>query len=164
MRTLAIFSGLSALIISLSAFAGSMQIMIDCQSSSKDAKISGYMPGDGMDYDVKITIDDATLRYVNACVDAQCSNVLGQGVLLTTHHIKQRIFTIAFANLLNAELTPTGSFYAIPSTVKTKRDGVGYSARYKAVYYGLDPRSTDTPKALLKKPIELMCKHRYGIR
>jgi len=158
------FAGSLFLLGTVTALAGSADIQINCKSASGRTTISGYVPGDSIDYDLKLNIDGTTMRYVDACNDAHCSKRIRRGFLFAVSAIKKRVFTVAFANKYKSNLVSSGFLYAIPSTVKYQKKAYGgYRAQYKAIYNGADPRSKNSPKDYVKDPIELTCVQKYEI-
>ena len=150
--------GLSCLLAFSSAVvAGSANIELKCQSASGRTMVSGSVPGDSLDYNLRIQIDGRTLRYADGCADLHCNRRLQGGKLYVVEAIKQRVFAIAFVG--SASLA-AGSFYALPNTVRYQKTANGYQARYQAIYYGADPRQ---PNQLVKAPIQLTCQQQYEI-
>jgi hypothetical protein len=142
--------------VSFCTYAGVPQLNLQCKSNSGHAAISGFPRGEG--YDLKITVDNVTLRYVDICSDAECSSKEKQGDLFVVEALRHKVFTIYFVEPLDTNANVImGYFYALPDTVKYIKTKNGYRAEYKALYDGADPRSKGSPKAFVKEPIELMC-------
>ncbi len=141
------------LMIANSVFAGSASIMLKCYSGSGKFSINGILPGDALDFNLEIAMNDKILSYQYGCVDAGCTTQANKGKLYIVNAIKNRVFTIAFFR----KGKRAGDFYAIPSSVKYQKTTYGYRAKYSAVYNGLDPRS-NLP---LVKPVLLKCMHIY---
>lgn len=134
--------------------AGTPQTTMECKSASGHASISGFPEGEG--FDLKIKVDNATIRYTNICDDSECDKKANYGMLSVVDALYNNVFTIYFADSDNNN---RGIFYALPYTVKYKKNARGYTAEYRAIYWGDDPRSTDLYKAFVKDPgIEVTCK------
>jgi hypothetical protein len=149
---------LVAALLALNAYsahvlAGVPQTTMDCKSASGHAAISGYPVGEG--YDLKIKVDNAAIRYTNVCDGDVCPEKENYGDLYVVDAMYDKIFTIYF---VNTEHNNRGIFYALPDSVKYKKNSRGYAAQYKAIYFGDDPRSTEPFKESVKAPgIELVC-------
>lgn len=134
---------------SASILAESKDIEISCNSETPKVQIYGFVPATGTEFNLKVDIDGNVKQYVHGCADTHCAYTAHQGDLFVVNAIDKKVFTIAFGD--------TGVFYAIPATIKYKKDTKGYDAEYKAVYYGVDPRSMELPKNFVETPIELTC-------
>ena len=66
--------------IPLQLSAGTPQTKMECVSESTHAKIFGSPEGEG--FDLKIQIDDATIRYTNICDGTQCATKYNYGNLV----------------------------------------------------------------------------------
>lgn len=133
--------------------AGVPQTIMDCKSPSGHAAITGYPMGEG--YDLKIKVDNSLIRYTNVCDGTACSEKENYGDLYVVDAMYDKVFSIYFAN---TEHNNRGIFYALPDTVKYKKNSRGYTAQYKAIYFGDDPRSTEPFKESVKAPgIEFVC-------
>lgn len=144
---------LTACFISFSslAVAGVPLTTLDCKSAN--ASISGRPYGE--DFDLKIKIDNASIRYTNTCDDTNCPNKENYGSLTVVDALYDKVYTIYFAN---SEDNNRGIFYALPDTVKYRKTGRGYTAQFKGLYLGDDPRSKDLFKEFVKAPgITLEC-------
>lgn len=156
----------STLIISLlfclplTLFAGSADIKLSCSSDSGRTLIYGTVPGDSLDYKLHIKIDGQLMQYQNGCADAQCSRQISNGKLFVVNGIKKGVFTIAFTR---KRALDAGTFYAIPKTIRYTKTQHGYRAQYRAVYYGLDPRSRTQVQSFIPAPVTLTCSHIYEI-
>ncbi len=134
-------------------FAGTPQTKMECISESNNAKISGSPEGEG--FDLKIQIDNATIRYTNTCDGTQCATKYNYGNLVVVDALFNKVFTIYFEN---SENNNRGIFYALPNTVKYQKNSRGYTAQYTGIYWGDDPRSTEFYKAFVKDPgIKFVC-------
>ncbi|OJV94329.1 MAG: hypothetical protein BGO43_08740 [Gammaproteobacteria bacterium 39-13] len=104
---------------------------------------------------------DAVIRYVDICLDTECSKKEKYGDLFVVEALRNKVFTIYFVETLDSgnNFIFTGSFYALPNTVKYSKTTNGYRAEYKAIYDGADPRSNNSPKTFVKEPIEVVCTH-----
>lgn len=143
------------------AHAGSADIMIDCKSSTGRTRLFGYAPGDSTNFNITVKMDNAEINYVNEFQGE--TEVKKGGEVFVVHAMDKKVFTLAFAiHRDNGDLLPSGEFYAIPSTI-VKTPGAYYKATYKAMYYGADPRSTDTIKTYVEAPIEMSCTQKYEI-
>jgi hypothetical protein len=139
---------------SMYALAGTPQTTMECQSVSGNATITGFPEGEG--FDLKIKVDNATIRYTNVCDDTECAQKDNYGMLTVVDALYNHVFTISFAN---SENNNRGMFYALPNTTKYKKNSRGYTAEYKGIYWGDDPRSNESFKAFVKDPgIEFNCK------
>ncbi len=137
------------------SYAGTPQLNLDCKSVVGDMTISGFPRGEGND--LKIKIDNATLRYVDICVDAACTKQEKQGKLYVVEALNKKVFTMYFSELYEGNEIIMGYFYALPDTVKYTKTSRGYRAQYQAFYDGVDPRSDTFPKTFVTKPILLSC-------
>ncbi len=139
--------------IPLQLSAGTPQTKMECVSESTHAKIFGSPEGEG--FDLKIQIDDATIRYTNICDGTQCATKYNYGNLVVVDALFDKVFTIYFEN---SENNNRGIFYALPNTVKYQKNNRGYTAQYTGIYWGDDPRSTEFYKAFVKDPgIKFVC-------
>lgn len=133
--------------------AGTPTTTMDCKSKSGHATISGTPQGDS--FDLKIKIDNAVIRYTDVCDDSICPKKENYGNLTVVDVLFDKVFTISFSN---SETNNRGIFYALPNTVKYKKNSRGYTAQYQGIYWGDDPRSTEPFKEFVKDPgIELTC-------
>lgn len=156
-KLIIILSSLIGANYSTFADAGVPQLNLDCKSALTHMVISGFPRGEG--YDLKIKIDDHTLRYVDTCSDVHCLKRELQGNLYVVEALNKKVFTIYFVEpTTNGDLF-MGYFYALPETVNYTKTSRGYRAEYKAIYDGADPSSDTSPKEFVKKPIELICTH-----
>jgi len=144
---------------SITLLAGTPQLNLNCKSISGHTVIVGYPRGEG--YDLKISVGDAVIRYVDICIDAECSKKEKHGDLFVVEALRNKVFTIYFVETFDTDnnFIFTGSFYALPNTVKYSKTTNGYRAEYKAIYDVADPRSNNSPKAFVKEPIEVVCTH-----
>ncbi len=104
---------------------------------------------------------DGVIRYMDLCNDAECSKKEKHGDLFVVEALYNKVFTIYFAETFDASgnFIFTGSFYALPNTIKYTKTKNGYRAEYKAIYDGAVPRSNNSPKTFVKEPIEVVCTH-----
>jgi hypothetical protein len=145
----------TAMMASLSGYAGTPQLNLNCKSVVGNATISGFPRGEG--YDLKIKIDSATLRYVEICNDAKCTKQEKQGKLYVVEALNKKVFTIYFSEPYQENEIMMGYFYALPDSVKYKKTSRGYRAQYQALYDGADPRSDTFPRTFVTKPVRLIC-------
>lgn len=142
--------------IPLQSHAGTPQTKMECTSESTHAKISGLPEGEG--FDLKIQIDDAIIRYTNLCDGTQCATKYNYGKLIVVDALFDKVFTIYFEN---SENNNRGIFYALPDTVKYKKNSRGYTVQYTGIYLGDDPRSAGFYKDFVKAPgIKFLCSQR----
>ena len=133
------------------ALAGVPLTTLDCKS--KTASITGRPFGE--DFDLKIKVDHAVIRYTNTCDGTECPVKENYGFLTVVDALYDKVYTIYFAN---SENNNRGEFYALPNTVKYQKNSRGYTAQFKGMYLGDDPRSNEPFKASVKFPgIELDC-------
>lgn len=143
------------LLLTTPLFAGTPKLNLNCKSLTGEMSISGFPRGEG--YDLKITMDNSVLRYVDICVDAECSKTEKQGELFVVEALNKKVFTIYFVLPVEGGKMFMGQFYALPDTVRYTKTARGYKAEYKAIYDGADPRSKSIPKEYLKTPAQLIC-------
>ncbi len=135
------------------AQAGVPSMTLECKSPTGHATISGVPQGEY--FDLKIQIDHSVIRYTDVCDDTECAKKNNYGNLTVVDALFNHVFTISFAN---SENNNRGIFYALPDTVRYKKNSRGYTAEYKAIYWGDDPRSNEPFKEFVKDPgIELSC-------
>lgn len=138
------------------SLAGTPMTTIDCKSADNQTQFSGT-PG-GEYFDLKIKINNSEIRYTNYCDDVECNKNLNYGNITVVDALYDKVFTISFANNENNN---RGIFYALPDTVKYEKTKRGYSATYKGIYLGDDPRSNEPFKASVPYPgISLFCKQK----
>ncbi len=138
---------LVSLLTPLSLFAGVPQTTLQCQSASGNFSINGRPSGE--DFDLIIKADNASIRYTNVCDDTTCPTKNNYGNLLVVDALYDHVFTIYFEN---NETNNRGEFYAMPNTVTYKKNNRGYTAQYKAIYLGDDPKSNQPFKEFVKSP------------
>ena len=147
---------LSACLINcLTIYAGTPQLNLNCKAVTGNTIISGFPRGEG--YDLRIKIDNATLRYVDICNDAECTKREKQGLLYVVEALHKKVFTIYFSEPFEGGEVFMGYFYALPDTVKYTKTNSGYRAQYNALYDGADPRSDTSPRTFMKEPVLLTC-------
>ncbi|MFZ2315036.1 MAG: hypothetical protein WAW86_05180 [Gammaproteobacteria bacterium] len=139
----------------LTCYAGTPQLNLNCKSVTGNTTISGFPRGEGND--LKIKIDNATLRYVDICSNAECTKQEKQGKLYVVEALNKKVFTIYFSEPYEGNEIFMGYFYAIPESVKYIKTNRGYRAQYQALYDGADPRSDTFPRTFVEKPVLLIC-------
>lgn len=143
------------MVTSLSCYAGTPQLNLNCQSVANNMTISGFARGEGND--LKLKIDNATLRYVNICTNVECTQQEKQGKLYVVEALNKNVFTIYFSVPYEGNEIFMGYFYALPKSVKYTKTNRGYHAQYEAIYDGADPRSDTFPRTFVTKPVLLKC-------
>lgn len=153
MKRIFILIYLLAALTPISLFAGVPQTTLQCQSASGNFSIIGRPAGE--DFDLTIKNGNAIIRYTNACTDASCQSKDNYGNLIVVDALYDHVFTIYFEN---NEANNRGEFYAMPNTVTYKKNDRGYTAQYKAIYLGDDPKSNEPFKESVNYPgILLVC-------
>lgn len=140
---------------SLTCYAGTPQLNLNCKSVAGNTTISGFARGEGND--LKIKIDNATLRYVDICSNAECTKQEKQGKLYVVEALNKKVFTIYFSEPYEGNEIFMGYFYSLPESVKYIKTNRGYRAQYQAIYDGADPRSDTFPRTFVEKPVLLLC-------
>ncbi len=141
-------------VVSACANAGTPLTTIECKSPN--ASLTGMPYGEN--YDIKIKIDNALIRYTNACDDTECATKDNYGFVSAVDALYHNVFTMYFEN---NERNNRGIFYALPATVKYKKTSRGYHAEFKGMYLGDDPRSQAPFKEWVKSPgIEMSCEQK----
>lgn len=154
-KALEIFIFLTYVMFCITCYAGTPQLNLNCKSVVGNTTISGFPRGEG--YDLTIKIDNATIRYVDICVDAECNKKEKQGKLYVVEALNKKVFTIYFSEPYEGNEIIMGYFYALPESVKYIKTSRGYRAQYQAFYDGADPRTDTFPKTFVKEPVLLKC-------